>query len=111
MSRRIALMLGILLIAGGLLGASFTWSTMGEAKAHDQPIAQEDADNPGSTDDGQRSQAHEAMHEMMDAMMGDGFTERMHAAMPGPEAMMGDCATGMGGMIDDMQMDGMMGER
>ncbi len=41
---------------------------------------------------------HEQMHQMMDGMMGQGFSERMHQAMPGSEEMMDQCASGMSGM-------------
>lgn len=60
--------------------------------------------------------SHATMHEMMDAMLGDGTVERMHATMPGSEAMMEECASmtetaqSMDGMMeDDRMMDGMGG--
>ncbi len=49
---------------------------------------------------------HEQMHQMMDAMHGEGFSERMHEAMPGSEEMMEQCV----GMMNMMgHMHGMMG--
>lgn len=50
---------------------------------------------------------HQQMHAMMDAMQGEGFSERMHQAMPGSEEMMNQCAAMMGMM---QRMDGMMGQ-
>ena len=58
---------------------------------------------------------HEQMHQMMDAMMGEGFSQRMHAAMPGSEEMMEQCVSMMGmmsmmqGMMGGGAMSGMMG--
>ncbi len=49
---------------------------------------------------------HEQMHQMMDAMHGAGFSERMHEAMPGSEELMEQCV----GMMNMMgQMHRMMG--
>ncbi len=50
---------------------------------------------------------HEQMHQMMDAMHGEGASERMHQAMgPDAERMMDQCA-GMMGMMQGGR--GMMG--
>ena len=50
---------------------------------------------------------HEQMHQMMDAMHGEGASQRMHEAMgPQAEEMMDQC-TSMMGMMQNMQ--GMMG--
>jgi hypothetical protein len=99
MHQRIALILGIILIAGGLLGASLSFGLSGASAQDDDSSTQEQT-------------THEQMHEMMDSMMGAGFSERMHAAMPGSEQMMEACASGMtvGEGMGPM-MDGMMGER
>lgn len=84
--------IGVLLVLAGLLGTSLAF--------------------PGSVvyaQDGVPSAAHEQMHKMMDAMMGDGFSARMHAEMPGSEAMMENCAQGMeqtGTNPDDMMSGG-----
>jgi hypothetical protein len=40
----------------------------------------------------ERSAWHQQMEAWMDAMMGKGFSARMHAAMPGSEQMMEQCA-------------------
>ncbi len=50
---------------------------------------------------------HEEMHRMMDAIHGEGFSERMHAAVPGSEEMMEQCAAMMGMM---RQLGGMKGQ-
>lgn len=52
----------------------------------------------------EQSGAHRRMHETMNAMMGEGFSERMHEAIPGGEEMMGQCVS----MMD--MMSGMMGQ-
>ena len=58
---------------------------------------------------------HEQMHQMMDAMHGEGFSERMHQAVPGSEEMMEQCVAmmtmmgQMGGMMGGSGMPGMMG--
>lgn len=95
MRRTLAVTLGVILIAVGLLGASLAATSSGVR-------AQE----------GERNALHEQMHQMMDAMMGAGFSERMHAAMPGSEQMMEACAGAMqtgGGMGNMMNgMGGMM---
>jgi hypothetical protein len=49
------------------------------------------------------------MHEMMDAMHGEGFSERMHQAMPGSEKMMEECARHMEEMPDGHVMGMMIG--
>lgn len=51
---------------------------------------------------------HDQMHEMMDAMHGAGFSERMHQAMPGADALIEQCVEMMT-MIGQMpgMMDGM----
>jgi hypothetical protein len=59
-------------------------------------------------DQGEISETHRQMHEMMDAMMGEGSSERMHKTMPTSEAMMEQCASmtdmmrNMQGMTDSM---------
>lgn len=80
---------GVLMLVAGLLGASLTF--------------------PGSTvhaQDSPPSALHEQMHVTMDAMMGDNFSARMHAQMPGSEQMMENCAQAMEQM--GMHMDGGM---
>jgi NAD(P)H-flavin reductase len=63
----------------------------------------------------ERGERHEQMHAMMDGMMGSGASERMHAAMPGSEAMMEACTQAMegragdGGMMNGMMRGGMTG--
>ncbi len=53
---------------------------------------------------------HEGMHRMMDAMMGAGSSDRMHANMPGSEEMMDRCVQSMGGVDDGMmRSDGTKG--
>jgi hypothetical protein len=97
MHQRIALILGIILIAGGLLGASLSFGLSGAR-------AQVDDSSPT-----RENSTHEQMHEMMGSMMGAGFSERMHAAMPGSEQMMGACANAMPDMMSGMMQGGMMG--
>ncbi len=41
------------------------------------------------------------MHQIMDAMMGEGHSEAMHAAMPGYEEMMEACAGALHGTMND----------
>lgn len=45
--------------------------------------------------EGDTGSSHEVMHQMMDAMHGEGTAERMHA-VDGGEQMMDDCAEMMG---------------
>lgn len=102
---RLALLLGMLLLIGGLAGIGLT-NAPSDVSAHESTDKQA-SDN---TDDSnhQRSPAHERMHEMMDSMMGEGATERMHEAMPGSEQMMEACANSMGAMMHgDNTMDNM----
>lgn len=95
MRQKIAMTAGTFMIAGGLLGASLTFSPMEDVSAQEtEPPTEE------------RSETHEQMHNMMDSVMGEGFTERMHAQMPGSEEMMEACASGTAGMMNGM--DGMM---
>lgn len=61
---------------------------------------------------------HEQMHQMMDAMHGEGASERMHQAMgDDAERMMEQCVammnmmSGRPGMMGDDAMQDMMGER
>ena len=89
MRQKLILALGGTMIVAGLLGASLTL-----------------APSSASADEHERSEPHEQMHTMMDTMMGTGFSERMHAAMPGSEEMMEACASGMPNMMN--MMDGMM---
>jgi hypothetical protein len=56
----------------------------------------------------QPGQTHQRMHEMMDSMMGEGSSDRMHQSMPGSEEMMEQCAKHMEGM-GGSGMEGMMG--
>ena len=98
MRQKIAMTAGTFMIAGGLLGASLTFSPMEDVSAQEtEPPTEE------------RSETHEQMHNMMDGMMGEGFTERMHAQMPGSEEMMEACASGMDGMMNGGMMNGMDG--
>lgn len=92
MRRTFAITLGTVLIAAGMLGASLT------VAASDPSAAAQELEPAGQ----ERSPAHEQMHQMMDAMMGAGASERMHAAMPGPEQMMEQCANAMGDMPHGM---------
>lgn len=55
----------------------------------------------------QPGQTHQRMHEMMDSMMGEGSSDRMHQSMPGSEEMMEQCAKHMDNMGGGME--GMMG--
>jgi hypothetical protein len=88
MRQTLVLSLGVILIAVGLLGASLTAAGSGV-----------------SAQEGDRNALHEQMHQMMDAMMGEGSSERMHAQVPGAEQMMEACTSamqGMGNMMNGM---------
>ena len=105
MRQQMARGLGTLMIAGGLLGASLTIFPSDSSGTSVQAQETEQA-TP------ERSPEHEQMHGMMDMMMGEGFSERMHAEMPGAEEMMESCVTAMGdmgGMMNGMDMEGMDG--
>ena len=82
------------------------------AQTPPQPPVQAPLPVPGSTGG---VPTHEQMHQMMDLMHGEGFTERMHQAMPGSEQMMEQCVSMMGmmqNMAGMMQgMGGMMGNQ
>lgn len=97
MRQRLAMGLGALMIAGGMLGASLTFGAGGlsvDAQEGTPPVEE-------------RSEAHERMDEVMDEVMGEGASERMHAAMPESEEMMEACAAGMDGMMNGMMNGGM----
>jgi hypothetical protein len=49
------------------------------------------------------------MHQMMDAVRGEGTSQRMHEAMPGSVEMMEECASMMDLMESMEGMGGMMG--
>lgn len=83
---------GAALVAVGLFGLSTLWPGTASAQSADRP-------------DG-----HENMHEMMDAMHGEGTAERMHKT-EGAEEMMDECTSMMAmmknmGMSEDRMMDG-----
>lgn len=103
MRQRLAMGLGTLMIAGGMLGASLT------IDSRDQRVDAQEGAQEGTPTAETRSPEHEQMDGMMDMMMGEGFSERMHTEMPGSEEMMEACVTGMGEMSGMMNgMDGMM---
>ncbi len=108
------LIAGLGLIVAGLFGLSVLRPAL-------EVRAQED-----ETRAGRAAELHEQMHRMMDAMMGQGFSQAMHEAMPGSEEMMDACAramaerersgqhegtprmmSGMGGMMRSDMMGGM----
>lgn len=90
MRQKLAMGLGTFMIAGGLLGASLTFTPWDLGVSAQEEPKQEQAP----------SAAHEQMDAVMDMMMGDGASARMHAAMPGSEAMMEACVSGMGNMTN-----------
>ena len=47
-------------------------------------------------------ETHQQMHEMMDAMHGEGTSQRMHDVMPDSEKMMEQCAAMMDMMKNDV---------
>ncbi len=94
MRQKLALSLGALMIAGGLLGASVTFGPSDLSADAQERRGEEQIP----------SDAHEQMH----AMMGEGASERMHEAMPNSEQMMEACVSGMGNMMDGM-MNGQEG--
>jgi hypothetical protein len=93
----VVVILPLTIVAGGNVIAKLT-----AAGPPVGPPAQEETTQPGPT--------HERMHEMMDTMHGEGFSERMHQAMPNSEEMMEECARHMEDMPDGHMM-GMMGGR
>ena len=96
MRQKLAAGLGTLLIASGLLGASLTFAPSGLSADAQERRGEEQT----------RSEAHEQMQNMMNMMMGEGASDRMHAAMRGSEEMMGACASGMGTMMNSMMHGG-----
>jgi len=76
-------LLGISLFAVGMAGIAYSQA------------AKEERHNP----------LHEQMHRMMDQMMGEGASHRMHEAMPGSEEMMEFCT----GMMSDTNQTATMG--
>lgn len=107
MQRRIILFLGVVLIAGGLVGVSLTWTGSVDAQAWAGSVPMTTGASEDEMADPQTRQTHSTMHALMEQMMGIGAVERMHAMMPGAEEMMAACAGGMGHMMSDMSMDGM----
>lgn len=94
---------GVALVAVGLSGLSWTWQAA--------PVFAQSSNRD----------SHATMHEMMDAMHGEGTTARMHK-VEGAEEMMDTCASmmdmmsgmsGMGSMMDGgmsgMRSNGMSG--
>ena len=77
------LIAGLGLIAAGLVGLSALWSVSEVQAQGDKPAADRAAE------------LHEQMHRMMDAMMGEGFSQAMLKAIPGSEEMMDACAWAM----------------
>ena len=83
---------GAALVAVGLFGFSALWPDAATAQSAD------------------RTDGHENMHEMMDAMHGEGTADRMHKT-EGAEEMMDQCTSMMAmmknmGMSEDGMMDG-----
>ncbi len=78
---------GAALVALGLWGLALTWQGLATAQPTD----------PG--------RSHEAMHQMMDAMHGEGTAARMHE-IEGAEQMMDQCAAMMD-MMGGMDRSGM----
>lgn len=78
---------GAMLIALGLSGLAWAWQVPAEAQGSE----------------GGRS--HDAMHQMMDAMHGEGTADRMHE-IDGVEEMMTQCS-GMMAMMGGMDMSRM----
>lgn len=85
-------------IGGALTGLALLAVTAGSIFAQQAP---EPAQTPGGMP------SHEQMHQMMDAVHGEGTSERMHEAMgPDAERLMDQCVAMMSMM---QQMQGMMG--
>jgi hypothetical protein len=98
------LIAGLGLIVAGLVGLSVLRPALEVRAQEDETLA------------GRAAELHEQMHRMMDAMMGQGFSQAMHEAMPGSEEMMDACARTMAaydqsGQHEDMSrmMSGMGG--
>lgn len=115
--RSIARAVAVSTIVSVLALAAFGgWSLLQDGAGPSAPIA--------SAESHDRSPLHEQMHEMMEAMMGEGSSQRMHAAVPGSEGMMEQCAQHMeqqgseghhdmmdgGDMMNGMMRDDVMGE-
>ncbi|MBW3619036.1 MAG: hypothetical protein KY461_02220 [Actinobacteria bacterium] len=81
---------GAALVGVGLTGLAATWSAPALARS------------TGA------ERGHEATHQMMDAMHGEGTADAMHQ-VEGAEEMMDECTSMMGGMGDMMGGVGMMG--
>ncbi len=82
------------IVGAGLVGLALLAATSSSL------FAQADPEAPSAP-------AHDQMHQMMDAMHGEGASEQMHQAMdPDAERMMDQCA-GMMGMMQGGR--GMMG--
>ena len=112
MRRNWLLIASLGLIVAGLVGLGVLRPALEVRAQEDETLA------------GRAAELHEQMHRMMDAMMGQGFSQAMHETMPGSEEMMDACARtmaesersgqpeGMPGMMDDMggmMRDDMMG--
>ena len=82
-----------------------SWSLPFMASINGQ--AQESQEGQGHAQE--PSETHQQMHEMMDAMHGEGTSQRMHQAMPSAEEMMEECAQHMEDMADGHMMGTMMG--
>jgi hypothetical protein len=94
----VAVTLPLIVVAGADGVAGLTGAVAGPPDGH--PV-QEETPEPGST--------HKRMHEMMDTMHGEGFSEQMHQAVPNSEEMMEECARHMEDMPDGHMMGMMMG--
>jgi len=104
-------------IVGSAIGALLVVllvGAMGVASAQ-PPTPQGKQPTPAPTPGGPNF--HEEMDKWMDRMMGPGFSEKMHEAMPGSEEMLEACGSmmealgeeGASGMMGSSGMGGIMG--
>jgi len=91
------LIAGLGLIVAGLVGLSVLRPALEVRAQEDETLA------------GRAAELHEQMHRMVDAMMGQGFSQAMHEAMPGSEEMMDACARAMAAYDQSGQHEDMPG--
>lgn len=91
------LIAGLGLIGAGLVGLSVLRPALDVRAQEDETLG------------GRAAELHEQMHRMMDALIGQGFSQAMLEAMPGPEQMMDACARAMAACDQSGQHDDMPG--
>jgi hypothetical protein len=106
--KRQIFMLLIGIVLGAIVTLPLTVVAGGDVVAKLAAAAGPPGGHPTQEETPHSGPTHKRIHEMMDAMHGEGFSKRMHQAMPGSGGMMEECVRHMDDMPDGHMM-GMMG--